>query len=212
MDNQQIFASDDNESIDKHLRAFFPDYSYKGIFIDVGAFHSKWLSNSYHFEVNGWNVICIEPNPYCLNELNQNRKCVIPYAAYSKNIDNMEFCIDSNSPDFISHMAGGTTLKKFWKRSSLKEVIKVNARTLDWILESQNITKIDILSIDVEGGEIEVLKGTNLKKWNPKIIVIENLVKRGQPRPMNQNDYLLKHGYNFIKRIHPNDFYERQND
>ena len=33
--------------------------------------------------------------------------------------------------------------------------------------------KIDFLSIDVEGNELNVLKGLNFKKYRPKIISIE---------------------------------------
>ena len=37
--------------------------------------------------------------------------------------------------------------------------------------------KIDFVSIDVEGHELEVIKGFNLKKYKPSIIVIEFLDK-----------------------------------
>jgi len=58
------------------------------------------------------------------------------------------------------------------------------------------------LSIDTEGTEIEVLKGFDIKKWKPKLLVIEN----------NFNDpeiekYLSTFGYIKNKRIEVNDFY-----
>ena len=39
----------------------------------------------------------------------------------------------------------------------------------------QKIKKIDFLTVDVEGHEIEVLKGFNIKKYSPDIVVIEFL-------------------------------------
>ncbi len=80
---------------------------------------------------------------------------------------------------------------------------KVNVRTLDFILDELKFDKkIDFLSIDTEGTEIEVLKGFDIKKWKPKLLVIEN----------NFNDpeiekYLSTFGYIKNKRIEVNDFY-----
>jgi hypothetical protein len=38
--------------VDQVLREYFPDYNYKGIFLDVGAYEPINISNSYHFEKN----------------------------------------------------------------------------------------------------------------------------------------------------------------
>ena len=39
--------------VDETLREYFPDYNYKGVFFDVGAYEAINISNSYHFEKNG---------------------------------------------------------------------------------------------------------------------------------------------------------------
>jgi FkbM family methyltransferase len=201
------FVSDgeyESEDVDKYLRTFFPDYSYKGVFVDVGAFHSQLLSNSYHFELNNWNVICIEPNPNCYEELQANRKCVLPYAAYWCSSDNVNFCIDKFGKDTIWKGAGASALEAHYvPHVGLREVVKVNTRTLDCMLEEQKVDKkLDILSIDVEGSEIYVLRGLDLSRWRPRIIVIENIKKKG-----HQSKYLLRHGYEYLNRIVFNDFY-----
>lgn len=48
--------------IDRIIRQYFPDPKYKGVFFDVGAFDPVLISNSYHFERNGWNFCCFEAN------------------------------------------------------------------------------------------------------------------------------------------------------
>ena len=45
---------------------------------------------------------------------------------------------------------------------------------LDYIFSEAKINNIDILSIDVEGNELEVIDGINFKSHKPKVIVIEN--------------------------------------
>ena len=72
----------------------------------------------------------------------------------------------------------------FYARSNLihsnklkKEVIEIKTRTLDSILEDNNLEpNFDLLSIDVEGHEMEVFKGFSIDKWRPKLILLEDHV------------------------------------
>ena len=53
--------------------------------------------------------------------------------------------------------------------------IKVNIRTLDLVLEEAKLDQnIDILIIDTEGWELEVMRGFNHIKYNPKVVILEN--------------------------------------
>ena len=60
---------------------------------------------------------------------------------------------------------------------SSEKVKKIKSDTLDSIIENSPYKdkKIDFISIDVEGHELEVIKGLNIKKYKPSIIVIEYL-------------------------------------
>jgi len=49
----------------------------------------------------------------------------------------------------------------------------VTGRALSSLLDELNITRIDFWSLDVEGHEIEVLKGVDFKRHRPKYVVIE---------------------------------------
>lgn len=42
------------------------------------------------------------------------------------------------------------------------------------LLEAHEISHIDYLSIDIEGGELEVLKGLNLSKREVRVVGVEN--------------------------------------
>ena len=58
-----------------------------------------------------------------------------------------------------------------------REVIPIKTVTLNSVIEDSKFKnhKIDLLSIDVEGSELDVLKGFNLDKYRPDIIVVEFL-------------------------------------
>jgi hypothetical protein len=52
MEKYNLFHGEilENINVDFILRSYFQDYSYKGVFLDVGAFEPIRISNSYHFE------------------------------------------------------------------------------------------------------------------------------------------------------------------
>ena len=64
-----------------------------------------------------------------------------------------------------------------YNKAVVKEIKHIKTTTLDIILKNSTFknSSIDFLSIDVEGFELEVIKGLNLNIYRPKIIVVEFL-------------------------------------
>jgi len=54
------------------LWSFFNSQKH-GFFVDIGAFDGVYLSNTYSFELRGWEGICVEANPEYTRLLNKNR-------------------------------------------------------------------------------------------------------------------------------------------
>lgn len=200
-----------SEGVAEYVMTLFPP-DYRGVCIDVGAFHPTWLSNSWIFEQKNWDVYCIEPNPHCIPLLKEQRKNIIEFACGSKSKDDVDFYIykttwagpNINNTDKWYGEAADTGLLDKKKYENLLEVVKVNVRTLDFILGWNwlPITNIDYISIDVEKNEMEVLRGLDLNRWTPKIIVIENEFKT-----VDQHGWLASYGYKCINRITVNDIY-----
>jgi hypothetical protein len=51
--------------------------------------------------------------------------------------------------------------------------LTVPARTLTAVLDQYHPPSIDFFSLDVEGFELEVLKGLDFKKYSPKWLLVE---------------------------------------
>jgi len=84
--------------------------------------------------------------------------------------------------------------------------LEVFARTLDSIIkEYANGAQIDLLSIDVEGTELDVLKGANLKHHSPKLIIIEDRLVF-----LAKHLYMRKHGYKIFRRTGFNNWYTKE--
>jgi len=205
------------KELDKSIREiFFADYSYHGTFLDVGAAGPEFLSMSMHYRENGWRVIAVEPNPDFCKLHHQKGYEVLQYACGNVDEDNVEFfVIDSQGADYnggkVSYEAFSSLgIKKSYrnlkKNISQKKII-VQLRRLDTILGTlvPNLESIDILSVDVEGWELEVLDGLNISKYRPRVMIIENLFSENHYLSyMKAKDYVL------WKRSHPNDVFIRR--
>lgn len=196
--------------VDEVLRQYFPDYNYKGIFFDIGAYEPINISNSYHFEMNGWDVYCFEANTLLIDQLKSKRKNVYNYAIYNENKEEVTFNVVKGSWGG-SEMAGISAIEldkdyltRFSNGIKYIQQIKVQQKTLDCVLETeiQNVNEIDILSIDVEGGELNVLKGLDLVKYRPKVVLLENVFNR-----KDIVDYMVDSGYILDKHIDYNQYF-----
>ena len=84
-----------------------------------------------------------------------------------------------------------------------ERVIEVPVRTLDDILtEARAPVAFDLLSIDVEGHELEVLGGFDLARWRPRLVLLEDHVGN-----LEKHRFLRAAGYRLIRRCENNGWY-----
>lgn len=92
---------------------------------------------------------------------------------------------------------------------SIRQITKITVpqKTLNTIISTEisHLSHIDILSIDVEGGELKVLKGLDLQKYNPRIILVENVFNSTE-----LVDYILSQGYRLDKHIDYNQYFVKE--
>jgi FkbM family methyltransferase len=196
-----------NINVDNILRNYFPDYDYKGVFIDVGAFEPIKISNSYHFEKNGWDVYCFEANTNSIPLLKIHRKNVFNYAIYDIDKDETTFnvVLSNGWTAGFSAIELSDEIANVFKTNDKKVTqIKVPQKTLNTILQTElnHIKTIDILKIDIEGGELKCLHGLDLQKYNPKLILLENITN-----DIKIKNYLENFGYILHQQNAYNQFY-----
>jgi len=196
----------------------FPDFSYKGIIVEVGGATPNYLSMSKHFKDTGWRCIVVEPNPEFVKLQRAAGNFVVECACSNENIESSPFQVVnwtnipvSQAKQISEHSFSSLHVKKeYLDKHGLKSIndlshrtIQVKVRTLNSILEELNLSRIDILSIDTEGWELEVMQGLNIKKYSPEIVILENyLCSRDYDTYMQANEYkiLTKCGHNTIYR------------
>ena len=87
------------------------------------------------------------------------------------------------------------------QNAKIEKEINIQTNTLTNILDNYSIKKIDLLTIDVEGFELKVLKGLNFNKYNPNVIIVEflDLEANKWEIPYNNLENVLKSEiYNYL--------------
>ncbi len=164
------YSACDNKkvSFEKKLDDIF-NFKTNGFFIELGANDGFNSSNTYFFEkYREWKGILIEPSikGYEKCKINRPNSLCLNYACVSNDYTD-EFIYG----DFDDNHAMGSI---YGKRLNRNNLIKVKAITLENILDSYTENqKIDFLSLDTEGYELNILKGLNLHKYRPHYMLIE---------------------------------------
>jgi FkbM family methyltransferase len=152
----------------------------------------------YHIEQAGWAGGLIEPQPDLAVRLRQRRRARI-------------FEVACSSP---ANAGRSLQLHLLGPHSSLKPelavtgvvpcgAIDVTVRTLNEILqEADGPAPVDFASIDVEGHEVEVLRGFDLARWRPWLLLVEDHVAT-----LATHRFLSCAGYRLIRRTGLNGWY-----
>jgi FkbM family methyltransferase len=176
-----MFHSQDNQ--DKYLETnIFKGYK-NGVYVDVGAHDGISINNTLYFEKNNnWSGINIEPIKKVFDRLVINRPNDINLNCAVCNKDGeTEFLCNTGYTEMISGIKDNFDIRHIYRlqrentqHGSTTEVIKVETKKLETILDENNITHINYLSIDVEGAEFEVIKSINFDKVFIDVIGFEN--------------------------------------
>jgi FkbM family methyltransferase len=178
------------------VRAFFGEI--KGYFVEVGAYGRREGSQTWLLEQSGWTGVLVEPQPNLAAELRLERKAKIFQVACSSP--------ENAGRELPLHVAGplsSLNRERMAPGAMPESVINVPTRTLDSILiEAGTPSGFDFLSIDVEGHEIEVLRGFDIGRWRPRFILLEDHVA-----DLSRHRYLTAAGYRIIRRYEYNGWY-----
>ena len=203
------YAEDDT---DRWLRETFFRDTPAGAMVEVGAAGPTFLSMSRHFRESGWRVLAIEPNPHFIAMHQAAGSEVLPYACGEQDADGVDFEVVLQPAAFAGGQVSYESFSSLKVKDSYRvhnpsikaQRIKVNVRRLDTILaqHAPDLERLDLLSIDVEGWELEVLNGFSLERYAPRVVVIENFV-----RDPDYEAYMRRRAYQLYADRFPNQIY-----
>ena len=184
-----------------------------GLYIELGALDGVLYSNTKFFEDHlGWKGILIEPHPYKFALLKKNRpnnflfntliSCIEKEVIFRYFVDN--YAGVSGVEETLPKEHFSNFFNKINYEPQQKIIIKPKSFTE--IIKSTGVIHIDLLSLDVEGHELEVLMS-----WDFSIpidvILIETLGGSQCEKEELCRQLLIKNGYRFDVKYKHNEVF-----
>lgn len=180
-----------------------------GTFVEAGALDGIYDSNTLHLErERGWRGILIEPNPEQLIACKANRPRAVVVGCALSDVDG-EFPFEIVTGTYrgwsgFAHTGDGRRQHSL-DADGTRRLTHVRARPLADILREYALHRVDYLSLDVEGAELEVLGVYPFDEIPIGIIGVEDNTGKNEAL----RTLLAERGYVHMARVGVDDFWRR---
>jgi len=190
-----------------------------GFYVDVGAMDPVIDSVTKAFYDHGWHGIDIEPHPAFAAALRSARlRDVVEETAASDGRGSVALHLIATDDGIDTGLS--TVVERHARRHATDRMsirtIDVRTATLTELLagtEAEDPTTFHFLKVDVEGREAAVLRGADLDRFRPMVVLIE---AREPNRPIDaygeSEHLLLRSGYRFSTDDGINRWYVREDE
>lgn len=178
-----------------------------GFYVDVGAHHPTRFSNTHLLYIKGWRGINIDAVPGSMDAFRRARRRDI----------NLEIAVSSDGRPQRLYLFDEPALNSLSKELSMqrsnttgysiKKEIILPTRSLHEILAEYlpaDMGRIDLMTVDVEGRDLDVLRSNDWSRFRPCILLIE--VVDASLEDLNDREevvYLRGQGYQlYAKLVH----------
>ena len=180
----------------------------KGFYLDIGCGHPIKNNNTYLLNKKGWSGMNIDLDKDNIDLFN----------SYRKNDVNLSIAVSDKEGEtdlFFYHSKSAlNTISKQnadFQKADVSAIKKIKTQTINNIIENSSYKdeKIDFLSIDVEGSELEVLKSIDFSF--PIFCIIIEADSRQQEKNKIFGEYLKSNGFKFKERQRGNEVWINHN-
>lgn len=148
----------------------------KPLYLDIGAHHPVYLSNTYKFYKKGGHGVCIEPDPTLFKLIKNKRP--------------RDICLNvgigvTQQAQVDFYVMSCRTLNTFCKdeaeryqsygKHKIDDVMQIPLININDLIEKNFVTSPNIVSLDVEGLDLEILYSFDFSKYRPEVFCVETI-------------------------------------
>lgn len=191
-------------------------------YLDIGANEPKYISNTYFFYLRKSSGVLVEPNPYLAKKLKAERPrdTVINKGIGFDDSTEADFYL---FPDYANGLSTFSEKEaRHWEVTGMKglgkipveKVIRLPLVNVNVILE-EHFKKAapNLVSLDVEGLDLEILKNWDFKKFKPEVICVETLAydeKQETYKLTDISEFMVTQNYEIYADTRVNTIYVRK--
>ena len=144
-------------------------------YLDIGAHHPSYLSNTYYFYLRGHRGVCVEPDASLMGAFRRDRGGDV--------LLNVGVAPEDGEADFF--LLSTPTLNTFsreeaerfasYGKQRIERVERVRIRNINGLIAEHFAVRPDLLSIDVEGLDLPILESLDFDRHAPDVFCVETL-------------------------------------
>lgn len=196
--------------LDDKLAPYLPEQV--GTFLEAGAHDGYTQSNTYWLERQGWSGVLVEAIPALAAKARRRRtrsqvfNCALVEEAEPGDTITVTY---GDLMSVVSDAEGATGHASQGAATAGSDVYEVTvpARTLTSVLDEAKVDALDLLVLDIEGLELDVLRGLDLDKHPVRLMLIE-MLEMDEQRPAF--DEFLASRYEPVAALSPYDMLYRR--
>jgi FkbM family methyltransferase len=179
-----------------------------GTFLDIGAHDGVSFSNTCYFEKTlRWSGICVEPHPTVFERLLENRSSVCANYAVGVERGKTSFVMFDGYAEMLSgieslHGDVEGALKIAEAHDCTMESVEVEVIDVASLMEQEGVDSAVLISLDIEGGEVDILRSIDLEAVQNAVIIVENKTDVDVVE-----SYLVGRGYRLAAIVGTDDIY-----
>ena len=144
-------------------------------YLDVGAHHPTYLSNTYYFYLKGHRGVCVEADSSLVRAFVEHRP--------ADRLLNIGIGLEEGVADFFVmttptlNTFSRTEAERFasYGNQKIECVVPVRIRNINAVISDEFGGAPNLLSLDVEGLDLPILKSLDFEKYAPDVVCVETL-------------------------------------
>ena len=168
----------------------------KPLYLDIGAYDPKFLSNTYYFYKRGGSGVCVEPDPARRSAFRRLRRRDLCLSAGVGAADKeaVPFYVLSE-PSLSTFDKDSAQQHETQGRAHVRAAISVPVYSINTLIEKYCSRCPDFLSVDVEGLDMEILQAMDFTRFRPAVICVETIDFHTQAKQTAVIKFLEIQGY-----------------
>jgi FkbM family methyltransferase len=144
-------------------------------YLDIGAHHPTYLSNTYFFYHQGASGVCVEPDPSLFQEFPRLRPRDIHINCGVGLVSGFADFFVMSTPTLNTFSIEEATRYAASGNYYIKTQKKIEIQCVNNLIENNFTSCPNLVSLDIEGWDLIVLRNFNFRRYRPEIFCIETL-------------------------------------